>query len=83
MPLIEGWEPHLNLTTWFALAGTIDPRAPKGWWPDALATRTLENSPSLQVSLLLASLEETSKGSLLDASAETAVPGWDESEREG
>ena len=42
VPLIEGWEPHLNLTTWFALAGTIDPRAPKGWWPDPLATRTLE-----------------------------------------
>ena len=62
---------------------TIDPRAPKGWWPDALATGTLENSPSLQVSLLLASQEETSKCSLLDASAETALPGWDESEREG
>ena len=39
----------LNLTIWFALAGTIDPSAPKGWWPDALATRILERSPSLQV----------------------------------
>ena len=42
------WAP-LNLTIWFALAGTIDPSAPKGWWPDALATRILERSPSLQV----------------------------------
>ena len=46
VPLIS---PFLNLTVWFALAGTIDPSAPKGWWLDAVATRTLEKSPSLQV----------------------------------
>ena len=40
VPLIELL---LNLTTWWiALAGTTDPSGPKGWWPDPLATRTLE-----------------------------------------
>lgn len=47
VPLIE---PLLNLTVWFALAGTIDPGAPRGWWPDPLAKGALEESLSFRVS---------------------------------
>ena len=38
----DPWPSCLLPSQWFALAGPIDPSAPKGWWPDALATRTLE-----------------------------------------